>query len=91
MKSVLPQVIRKADVGHKTQLFARLAREVSAEEIEALEKKAPLQAAAVRFLSETKEAVAVAELLEKCDATHQVVTALVKKGLVVTDAAKVGF
>ncbi len=89
MKSVLPQVIRKAEVGHKTQLFARLARAVSAEEIAALEKKAPLQAAAVQFLAEEKEPVAVASLLEKCDATHQVVTALVKKGLVVTESAKV--
>ncbi|MGB8169468.1 MAG: primosomal protein N' [Chthoniobacteraceae bacterium] len=89
MKSVLPQVIRKAEVGHKTQLFARLARPVSAEEIEALQKKAPLQAAVLQFLSEVKEAVAVTQLMEKCDATHQVVTALVKKGLVVTDSAKV--
>lgn len=89
MKSVLPQVIRKAEIGHKTQLVARLARPVSAKEIEALETKAPLQAATLRFLGETNEPVPVAQLLEKCDATHQVVTALVKKGLVLTDAAKV--
>ena len=82
MKSVLPQVIRKAEVGHKTQLFARLARDVAAEELEALEKKAPLQAAAVDFLAAADKPVAVAELAEECDATHQVVQALVKKGFV---------
>ncbi len=89
MKSVLPQVIRKAEVGHKTQLFARLVREVSAEEIEALEKKAPLQAAAVRFLTGTGAPLAVAELMEKCDASHQAITALVKKGVLAVESAKV--
>lgn len=89
MKSVLPNVIRKAEVGHQTRLFARLAREVSVEEIEALKKKAPLQAAAIAFLLEAGKAVAVADLTEKCDATHQVVQAMVKKGWVVTEAAKV--
>ena len=89
MKSVLPNVIRKAEVGHQMRLFARLAREVSADEIEALKKKAPLQAAAVAFLIEAGKAVAVAELSAKCDATHQVVQALVKKGWVVTESAKI--
>ncbi len=89
LRSVLPQVIRKAEVGHKTQLFARLAREVPAEELEALEKKAPLQAGVVRFLAQAGEPVAVAQLLEKCDATHQVVTALVKKGLLATETTRV--
>src|SRR5262249_3633438 len=79
----------KAEVGHKTQLFARLARPTSTEEIEALEKKAPLQAAVVRWLGESGEAVAVTQLLENCDATHQVVAALVKKGLVVQEPAKI--
>jgi len=89
LRSVLPQVIRKAEVGHKTQLFARLAREIPAEELEALEKKAPLQAGVVRFLAEAAEPMAVAQLLEKCDATHQVVTALVKKGLLATETTRV--
>src|SRR5260221_11492702 len=34
MKSVVPQVIRKAEVGPKTQLFPRLVRVGGAEEIE---------------------------------------------------------
>lgn len=89
MKSVLPNVIRKAEVGHQTRLFARLTREVLPEEIEALGKKAPLQAAAVAYLVEAGKPVGVAELTEKCDATHAVVQALVKKGLVLTAASKV--
>ena len=89
MKSVLPNVIRKAEVGHQTRLFARLTREVLPEEVEALGKKAPLQAAAVAYLAEVGKPVGVAELTEKCDATHAVVQALVKKGLVATAASKV--
>ncbi len=89
MKAVLPNVIRKAEVGHQTRLFARLAREVGAEEIETLKKKAPLQAAAIAFLAEAGKPIAVAELAEKCDANHAVIQALVKKGLVLTESATV--
>ena len=87
MKAVLPNVIRKAEVGHQTRLFARLAREVGEEEIETLKKKAPLQAAAIAFLAEAGKPIAVAELAEKCDANHAVIQALVKKGLVLTESA----
>ncbi len=89
MKAVLPNVIRKAEVGHQTRLFARLVREVDEEEIEAMKKKAPLQAAAVAFLAAAGKSVAVAELAEKCDANHAVIQALVKKGFVVTASATV--
>ena len=89
MKAVLPNVIRKAEVGHQTRLFARLARAVTDEETETLKRKAPLQAAAIAFLTEAGKPVAVAELSEKCDANHAVIQALVKKGLVITEAATV--
>jgi len=89
MKAVLPNVIRKAEVGHQTRLFARLAREIDAEEIEKIRRKAPLQAAAIVFLREAAELVSLTDLAEKCDASHAVVQALVKKGLVVTESAKI--
>ncbi len=89
MKAVLPNVIRKAEVGHQTRLFARLAREVGEEEIETLKKKASLQAAAIAFLAEAGKPIAVAELADKCDANHAVIQALVKKGLVLTESATV--
>jgi primosomal protein N' (replication factor Y) len=89
MKAVLPNVIRKAEVGHRTRLFARLAREVGEEEMESLKMKAPLQAAAVAFLAEAGKPVAVADVSEKCDANHAVIQALVKKGLVITESATV--
>ena len=89
MKSILPQVIRKAEVGHKTQLFARLARELGAEELDALRRKAPIQAGVVEHLAKAAAPVAVAALAEQCDASHAVVQALVKKGLLIVESAKV--
>ncbi len=89
MRSILPQVIRKAEVGHQTRLFARLAREVTAEEVDALRRKAPLQAGVVEYLTQAAVSVAVADLAEKCDATHSVVQALVKKGFVFAEPARV--
>lgn len=89
LRSILPQVIRKAEMGHKKQLFARLARDVSEEEIEQARKRAPIQAGVLEYLRETGRTVAIAELSEKCDASHAVVQALVKKGLVISEASKV--
>ena len=89
MKSVLPNVIRKAEVGHQTRLFVTLAREITAEELAALKGRAPLQAAAVAYLAEAAKPVSISELTEKCDATHSVVQALAKKGLVTTESARI--
>jgi primosomal protein N' (replication factor Y) (superfamily II helicase) len=89
MKSVLPNVIRKAEVGHQVRLFVSLAREIGEEELAALKTRAPLQAATLAYLAEAAKPVSVSELAEKSDATHSVVQALVKKGLVTTESAKV--
>jgi len=89
MRSVLPNVIRKAEVGHRQRLTARLARAISPEEIEALQRKAPLQAGVVAFLAEKGQPVLVTQLADECDASHTVVQTLVKKGLILTESAKV--
>ena len=41
MRSVLPQVIRDAEITHKTQLFARLVRPPTPDELAAIARKAP--------------------------------------------------
>lgn len=84
MRGVLPNVIRKAELGHKQRQVARLAREVPAEELETLKKRAPLQAEIVEFLLEAAGPVAVAEL-----GSHAVVQALVRKGFVLVEQAKI--
>lgn len=89
LRSVLPNVIRKAEIGHKTQLFAQLARPVPEEELAALRKKAPIQAGVIEFLSKAPGPVAVTQLTEECDSTYQVIQALLKKELILTESAKV--
>ncbi len=76
LRAVMPQVIRKADMGHLQRQRVRLAREMEAGELEALKKKAPLQAAALELLFKAPEGIAAADL------THGVVRALEKKGWV---------
>ena len=44
MRSLLPQVIRRAEVGWKKQLFVSAAKEILEEEIEKLRRRAPKQA-----------------------------------------------
>lgn len=89
MRAVLPQVIRKGDTGFKTQLFVRLAREVGDSELAELERKAVKQWAVVDFLKHNPDPVAVAQLLKQIGATHQVISALEKKGVVATTDAPV--
>ncbi len=89
MRSILPQVIRKAALGHKTRLFARLLEVPPADLMEGLKRRAPIQAAILDYLEAAGHPVAVAELTDKCDATHQAVQALVKKGFLATEAATV--
>jgi len=89
LRSILPQVIRKAEVTHKTQLFARLLAPVPPDEIAALAKRAPIQAAILQHLAAATGPVPVTELAARCDATHQAVQALVRKGLIASEDARV--
>ena len=90
MRSVLPQVIRDAEVGDKKQLFARLVRPPTPEEVAALQKRAPRQAEVVQALQEAAgEPLQVATLAKSCGATHQTIQSLVKAGLVETTATSV--
>ncbi len=89
MRTVLPNVIRKAEVSHKVRLFTRLARAIGTEELAALEQRAPRQAAVIVALSEAAKPVAVAELSEQCSVAHQTIQALAKKGWLLVEPEKV--
>ena len=54
MRSLLPQVIRRAEVGWKKQLFVSAAKEILAEEIEKLRRRAPRQAELLEAVSKLK-------------------------------------
>jgi primosomal protein N' (replication factor Y) (superfamily II helicase) len=90
MKTVLPNVIRKAEVGHKVRLFAKLAREFSDEEIAEVEKKSPKQSDVLAMLREAAgKAIAVADLCEQCSVAHQTVQSMAKKGWLLVEPEKV--
>jgi primosomal protein N' (replication factor Y) len=80
IRSVLPQVIRKSEMTHQQRQVVRLCRLPSVEEWAALEKRAPLQAAALRALEAAGAPLAVTELSKQADAGHAVVRALERKG-----------
>src|SRR5246127_5074667 len=51
MRSLLPQVIRRAEVGWKKQLFVQPGRKIDNEELQKLRKRAPRQAELVEAIS----------------------------------------
>jgi primosomal protein N' (replication factor Y) len=89
MRSILPQVIRKAEVGHKKQLFARLVHSVTDETLADMERRAPNQAAVIAFLKNAAAPVAVTQLIKECGVSHASIQTLVKKALIATDSEAV--
>src|SRR5213596_229280 len=81
MRSFLPQVIRRAEVGWKKQLFVRPARKIDNDEIEKLRRRAPRQAELLDAISKLEAPVRAAELLRQTSLNNQTLRALVKRGL----------
>src|SRR5256884_1348696 len=82
MRSLLPQVIRRAEVGWKKQLFVQPGRKIDNEELEKLRKRAPRQAELVEAISRLEMPMRAAELLRQTSLDNQTLRALVKRGLV---------
>src|SRR5256886_2807393 len=81
MRSLLPQVIRRAEVGWKKQLFVRPARKIDNEEIEKLRKRAPHQAELLEAIAQLEGAMRAADLLRHTSLDNQTLRALVRRGL----------
>src|SRR5438034_6328848 len=81
MRSVLPQVIRRAEIGWKKQLFVRPGRKIDSDELEKLRKRAPRQAELLEVISRLETPVRAAQLLRKTSLDNQTLRALVKRGL----------
>ena len=81
MRSMLPQVIRRAEVGWKKQLFVQPARKIDAGEIEKLRRRAPRQAELLEAISKLEKPIRAAELLRQTSLDNQTLRALVKRGL----------
>jgi primosomal protein N' (replication factor Y) (superfamily II helicase) len=81
MRSVLPQVIRRAEVGWKKQLFVQPAHNLDQSEIEKLRRRAPRQAELLEAISQLEEPIRATELLRQTSLDNQTLRALVKRGL----------
>src|ERR1043166_2407653 len=82
MRSVLPQVIRRAEVGFKKQLFVQPGSKIEINELEKLRKRAPRQAELLDAIVQLKEPVRAADLLRQTSLDNQTLRALAKRGLV---------
>lgn len=81
MRSVLPQVIRRAEVGWKKQLFVQPGRKIEQAEIEKLRRRAPRQAELLEAISRLEKPIRAAELLRQSSLDNQTLRALAKRGL----------
>jgi primosomal protein N' (replication factor Y) len=80
MRSLLPQVVRRAEIGWKKQLFVRPARKIEKEELEQLRRRAPRQAELLEAIVQLDAPIRAAELLRKVALDNQTLRALVKRG-----------
>jgi primosomal protein N' (replication factor Y) (superfamily II helicase) len=81
MRSLLPQVIRRAEIGWKKQLFVLPVRKIDKEEIEKLQRRAPRQGELLEAISRLEAPVRAADLLRQTSLDNQTLRALVKRGL----------
>src|SRR5437868_9758891 len=82
IRSLLPQVVRKAQVSWKKQLFIYPVRKIGAEEMDALRRRAPRQAELAEAINRLPGPVQAAELLRQIAIDNQTLRALAKRGLV---------
>ena len=82
MRSLLPQVIRRAEIGWKKQLVVRIKAKVSDGELEKLRKRAPRQAELLEAVLRIKESISAADLLRRTSLDNQTLRALARRGLV---------
>jgi primosomal protein N' (replication factor Y) len=89
IRSLLPQVIRRAEVGWKKQLFVRRTREVSLDEIEKLRRRAPRQAELLGALNQLSEPAPAADFLRQHSLDNATLRAVVKRGFAVLEGKAV--
>jgi primosomal protein N' (replication factor Y) len=81
MRSLLPQVIRRAEVGWKKQLFVQPGGKIGNAKFEKLRRRAPRQAELLQAISQLNASIRATELLRQTSLDNQTLRALVKRGL----------
>ena len=82
MRSLLPQVIRRAEVGWKKQLFVQPGAQIDNGQLEKLRKRAPRQAELLEAILRLEAPIRASQLLKQTSLDNQTLRALVKRGLV---------
>ncbi|HET9856243.1 MAG TPA: primosomal protein N' [Chthoniobacterales bacterium] len=82
MRSLLPQVIRRAEVGWKKQLFVQPVAKIDIEKIDSLRKRAPRQAELLEAIAKLETPMPAAQLLRQTSLDNQTLRALAKRGLI---------
>ena len=82
MRSLLPQVIRRAEVSWKKQLFVHRASEISPNVVEKLRLRAPRQAELLEAVAKLSGPIPAAEFLRQTSLDNQTLRALAKRGYV---------
>ena len=88
MRSLLPQVIRRAEVSWKKQLFVQPPSKVDMSEpdwqqkIDNLRKRAPRQAELLEAIAKLDKPILAAQLLRQTSFDNQTLRALAKRGLI---------
>src|SRR5947207_3702466 len=82
MRSLLPQVIRRAEVGWKKQLFVQPLPKIDRDKLDNLRKRAPRQAELLEAIAELEKPMPAAQLLRKTSFDNQTLRALAKRGLI---------
>ena len=80
MRSLLPQVIRRAELGWKKQLFVSLRHRATADELESLRKRAPRQAELLAAIAQLSAPIPAADLLRQTSLDNSTLRALVRRG-----------
>src|SRR5256885_2350341 len=83
MRSLLPQVIRRAEVSWKKQLFIHPPTvKIDPDEIDKLRKRAPRQAELLEAISKLDKPAPAAQLLRRTSLDNQTLRGLAKRGLI---------
>jgi primosomal protein N' (replication factor Y) (superfamily II helicase) len=82
MRSLLPQVIRRAEVSWKKQLFVQPPSKIDIDKIDNLRKRAPRQAELLDAIAKLDKPILAAQLLRQTSFDNQTLRALAKRGLI---------
>src|SRR5438105_13172363 len=82
MRSLLPQVIRRAEISWKKQLFVHPLAKIDTDKIDNLRKRAPRQAELLEAIAQLEKPMPAPQLLRNVSSDNQTLRALAKRGLI---------